>query len=304
MRIGLIGLGAMGKNHLRVLRQLPGVEVVGVVDRDPARLAEGLEGTGIPALASADELAGKVDAVGIATPTESHHELGMRFLSQGVPVMIEKPIARTLAEADELVAEAARTRCLLAVGHLERFNPAVLGAERHVDHPLFIEIQRLGSFSPRSLDIDVVLDLMIHDLDILLHWDRSGVAAIHAVGVPVLSAQVDLANVRLEFFSGLVANVTASRVSQGKTRTLRLFQRNRYLSLDYQARTLKLVDLDGATIRPSEPEIQPAEPLANLWRAFVCQAGGDGSAGCVTGEEGRAALELALRVSRSITPPR
>jgi len=303
MRIGLIGLGAMGKNHLRVLRALPGVELVGVVDTNPDRLAEGLAGTDIPGYTNPEELRGRVDAVGIATPTEFHHRLAMQFLRQGCAVLLEKPIARTLAEADELVAEAERAGRLLAVGHLERFNPAVLGAERYVNRPLFIEIQRLGSFSPRSLDIDVVLDLMIHDLDILLHWDQSGIAALHAVGVPVLSHQVDLANVRLEFRSGLVANVTASRVSMGKTRTLRIFQPNRYLSLDYQARTLKVVELEGLAIRPVEQQIEATEPLANQWRAFCRQVGGIPS-GCVTGSEGRAALELALRVSRSITPPR
>jgi predicted dehydrogenase len=302
MKIGLIGLGAMGKNHLRVLRTLPGVELVGAVDTDPARLAEVLEGTGVPGYLDAGELAGKVDAVGIATPTEHHHRLGMQFLRQGCAVMMEKPIARTLEEADELVAEAHRCGQVLAVGHLERFNPAVQYADRYVSRPLFIEIQRLGSFSPRSLDIDVILDLMIHDLDILLHWDKSGVTALHAVGVPILSAKVDLANVRLQFASGLVANVTASRVSQGKTRTLRLFQANRYLSLDYQARTLKIVELDGRSIRQIDPPVEPSEPLANLWREFCTQAAGN-SRGCVTAAEGRAALELALQVSRSITPP-
>ena len=205
----------------------------------------------------------------VAAPTLEHFAICRFFLENGKHVMVEKPISRTLAEADELIALAAAKKRVLAVGHLERFNPAVRVRRRGwCDKPLFIEVQRLGSFSPRSLDIDVIMDLMIHDLDIILQWDRSGVREIRASGVPIISRRIDIANVRLEFHSGLVANLTASRVSQEKTRKLRIFQKNLYLSVDYKARSVKMFQLrDGQILEefPAHRGCRAAgQPVAQL----------------------------------------
>ena len=217
------------------------------------------------------------------------------FLENGKHVLVEKPISRTLAEADQLIALADRSRLVLAVGHLERFNPAVEYVHQLVEKPRFIEIQRLGSFSPRSLDIDVILDLMIHDLDIILQWDRSGIKEIRASGVPVISQKIDIANVRLEFNSGLVANLTASRVSQDKTRKLRIFQKDLYISADYKERSVKMFQLQNGQIRENVPHIDDVEPLSNLWRNFYRTIAGEGNFN-VSGRDGRAALQLALAI--------
>ncbi len=299
MRIGVIGTGAMGANHLRVLSRLPGFQLTCAVDVNAANLEKNGQGYAIARLADYRQALPLVDAVMISAPTLEHFALGRFFLENGKHVMVEKPISRTLAEADELIALAEKKKLVLAVGHLERFNPAVEYAGRLVAKPLFIEVQRLGSFSPRSLDIDVILDLMIHDLDIILQWDRSGVREIRASGVPIVSRKIDIANVRLEFHSGLVANVTASRVSQEKTRKLRLFQKNLYLSVDYKERSVKLFHLRDGRIMEDFPKIEEIEPLANLWRNFQRTVNGEGDF-IVSGRDGRAALELALAISASL----
>ena len=197
MRIGVIGTGAMGSNHLRVLGQVPSLRLTCAVDVNPENLEKNCRGLEIVKLADYRQALAHVDAVMVSTPTLEHFSICRFFLENGKHVLVEKPISKTLDEADQLIALAERRQLVLAVGHLERFNPAVEYAGRHVEEPRFIEIQRLGSFSPRSLDIDVIMDLMIHDLDIILQWDRSGVREIRASGVPIISKKIDIANVRL-----------------------------------------------------------------------------------------------------------
>jgi predicted dehydrogenase len=299
MRIGVIGTGAMGANHLRVLARLPQWRLTCAADVDETNLAKNCQPYSVVRLSDYRQALAHVDAVAIATPTLEHFPICRFFLENGKHVLVEKPISRTLAEADQLIALAERSGRVLAVGHLERFNPAVEYAGRMVERPLFIEVQRLGSFSTRSLDIDVITDLMIHDLDIILQWDRSGVREIRSSGVPIISRKIDIANVRLEFHSGMVANLTASRVSQEKTRKLRIFQKNLYLSVDYKQRTVKMFQLLDGKILENFPAIEDEEPLAGMWRNFHRAAAGEGGL-IVSGRDGRAALELALAISASL----
>ncbi|HDP96027.1 MAG TPA: Gfo/Idh/MocA family oxidoreductase [Candidatus Aminicenantes bacterium] len=299
LRVGIVGTGAMGTNHLRVARSLPGILVTAATDRDPAQLRAALQAHAAPAVNHYQEMLSQVDAVMVSTPTESHFEIARYFISHGRHVLVEKPMTRTLAEADELVRLASETGVVVGVGHLERFNPAVQWVRPFVNNPLFIESQRLGSFSPRSLDIDVVMDLMIHDLDIILDMDSSAVEGISALGVPIISSCVDIANVRLEFASGLVANLTASRVSQKKTRKLRIFQKDQYISLDYKKRTVKSYSLRDGNIHEEIPNIPDQEPLANLWARFRDSIHRNGK-GNVGPAQARRALDLALRISRNI----
>jgi predicted dehydrogenase len=303
MRIGVIGTGAMGANHLRVLSRLPQWRLTCAADVNAANLAKNARPYGVVELTDFRQALAHVDAVAVAVPTVEHAAVCRFFLENGKHVLVEKPISRTLAEADGLIALAAARGLVLGVGHLERFNPAVAYAGRRVDRPLFMEVQRLGSFSPRSLDIDVIMDLMIHDLDIILQWDPSGVREIRASGVPIISSQIDIANVRLEFRSGLVANVTASRVSQEKTRKLRLFQKNLYLSLDYKERRVKMFQLRDGKIVEEFPQLEDIEPLAGMWLGFHGALSGAGGA-VVSGRDGRAALELALAISGQLQSPR
>jgi predicted dehydrogenase len=299
MKIGVIGTGAMGTNHLRVLRSIPQCRVTCAVDMNRDNLDKACPGQDIEKMTDYRQALALVDAVMVSTPTKEHFDICRFFLENGKHVLVEKPICRTLDEADQLIGISERKRLVLAVGHLERFNPAVEYISHLVEKPRFIEIQRLGSFSPRSLDIDVILDLMIHDLDIILQWDRSGIKEIRACGIPVISRQIDIANVRLEFNSGLVANLTASRVSQDKTRKLRIFQKDLYMSADYMDRSVKTIRLQNGRIRENIPQIPNVEPLYNLWQNFFKTiAGGDNRN--VTGRDGRAALQLALDVSASI----
>lgn len=299
LRVGIVGTGAMGTNHLRVARSLPGIEVTAAHDLDEGNLQTALRAHPAPAVANFRDMPSMVDAVMVSTPTESHFEIAAYFIARGCHVLIEKPLTTTLAEADELIRLAKEHGVVVGVGHLERFNPAVQWIRPRVETPLFIESQRLGPFSPRSLDVDVVMDLMIHDLDIILDMDPSPIRDIHAVGVPVISRKCDIANVRLEFTSGLVANITASRVSRKKTRKLRIFQKNNYISLDYAKRTVKSYSLQGTEIEEEIPDIPDQEPLAALWACFRDSLDRNGR-GNVGPEAARSALELALRISHSI----
>ncbi len=303
MRVGVIGTGAMGCNHLRVLSRLPQWQLTCAVDVNPEALEKNCQPFDVIKLTDYRQALPHLDAVMVSSPTLEHFSVCRFFLENGKHVLVEKPISRTLEEADRLIALAEQNRLVLAVGHLERFNPAVEYAGRLVEKPLFIEVQRLGSFSPRSLDIDVIMDLMIHDLDIILQWDRSGVKEIRSSGVPIISSKIDIANVRLEFNSGLVANLTASRVSQEKTRKLRIFQRNLYLSVDYKARSVKMFQLRNGRIIEDFPSIEDIEPLANQWRNFYRTIAGEGDF-IVSGRQGRAALELALSISDSLQAAR
>ena len=299
MRIGVIGTGAMGGNHLRVLRSIPQCRVTCAADVNRDNLNNACQGLDIEKITDYRQALAHVDAVMVSTPTKEHFNVCRFFLENGKHVLVEKPICITLAEADQLISISDKNKLVLAVGHLERFNPAVEYINHLVKKPRFIDIQRLGSFSPRSLDIDVILDLMIHDLDIILQWDRSGIKEIRACGIAVISRQIDIANVRLEFKSGLVANLTASRVSQDKTRKLRIFQKDLYISADYIERSVKMIQLQNGQIRESIPQIPNIEPLYNLWQNFIKTIAGGGNYN-VTGRDGRAALQLALDISAAI----
>lgn len=299
MRVGVVGTGSMGRNHLRVVSGIEELRLSALADINTEIFAELSERYACPAYANYRQLLGQVDAVMVSVPTEKHYEIASFFLRHGVHVLVEKPIAMNQEEADNLIALAAKKGCVLAVGHLERFNPAVEYADSLIENPRFIEVQRLGPFSHRSLDIDVIMDLMIHDLDIICAWDKSGVAQIHASGIPLISNKIDIATVRLEFNSGMVANVTASRVSQVKTRKLRVFQKNQYLSVDYAKRQVKRTFLKGLEIVEEIPEIVDQEPLKNMWNHFRLAVQGEAHR-IVSGEDARNALILAHQILGAI----
>jgi predicted dehydrogenase len=303
IRIAVVGAGEFGRNHARVYRQLPGVELVGVYDQDAERAAEVANEFQTRSFRSIEGLCGEAEAASVAVPTLLHAEIGCRLLDMGIDTLIEKPMASTVGEADKLLEAAERHGRVLQVGHVERFNPAVLAVEALVNRPLFFEVHRLGVFTPRSLDIDVIYDLMIHDLDILLALVKESVTDLKAVGIPVLTDKVDIAHARLEFSGGAVANVTSSRVSTERVRKMRFFQRHEYISLDYARRDALRIGVK----RPGpEPEFAfeklpaPAvEPLLAELEAFA-QAVRTRVAPKTDGKAGRAALALAARVMESI----
>jgi predicted dehydrogenase len=280
---------------------MPDAELVGVADTRPGRAEEIARPLSTKAYTDYRDLIGKVDAVSIATPTMLHAEIGEQFLEQGVNVLVEKPISHSLEAADMLILAARKSGRTLQVGHSERFNPAVKALREIVRRPRFFEAHRMGLFSPRSLDIDVVLDLMIHDLDIISLLVGSPVAQINAVGIAILTKRIDIANARIQFADGCVANVTASRVSMEKIRKLRLFQPAEYISLDYTRQDVAVFSLGspGLSGRPQvvSRRLTPPrqEPLEEELRAFLKATRGEGPVEC-TGEEGRRALELALRI--------
>lgn len=312
LRIAVIGVGHLGKHHARILSALPGVELVAVVDTNRGRAEEIARSHNTQPLFDARDLLDvsvgssrtnhrAVDAVTIAVPTELHRDIAMPFLEAGVPVLVEKPMARSLVEADELIAAAAASNVALAVGQTERFNPAVEAARKMLVDPRFIEVHRLGTFPERSLDIDVVFDLMIHDLDVVLSLVKADVESIEAVGVPVLTGRVDIANVRLRFANGCIANLTASRISRDRVRKIRFFQPAAYLSIDYAAQKIELWRLvKGAGPMPSieggEVPVANEEPLKRELSDFV-EAVMSKRAPLVDGQQGRRALELAARIT-------
>jgi predicted dehydrogenase len=300
LRAGVIGVGALGQHHARVYATLPEVELMGVVDRQPERAAAIAAQHATRVFESAEALASAVDLVSVAVPTADHHAVARPLLAAGKSVLVEKPMTTTLPEADDLIAAAAESGAVLQVGHVERFNPALDLVRSVAKKPRFIEVHRLGSFSPRSLDIDVVLDLMIHDLDIVLAIDGSPAVQVDAVGVPVLTPKVDIANARLRFASGLIANVTASRVSAERVRKFRVFAEHLYVSADFAARAAqvyRIVPGEGgapqiAMDRTSAPDV---EPLQRQLAAFV-QAVRDRTPPVVSGADGRRALALAHEI--------
>jgi len=303
LRVGVIGAGAMGRNHVRNLAALPGVELVGLHD-SRAEAAEALAVEhGTRAFADLDDLAGRLDAAVVAAPTVAHAEIGCALFARGLHVLIEKPIAASLAEADRMIAASLAAGRVLAVGHVELYNPAVQALVQLGVPPRFLEVQRLAVFSPRSLDVDVVLDLMIHDLQILHALDPSPVAEVRATGIAVLSPRVDIANARVALASGCVANITASRVSAERVRKLRAFLPSRYYSLDYQAQEIHgyhLVDsADGRRILPDNLPVERAEPLKRELEAFAAACRGE-KVPLVDGAAGRQALATALAVVEAI----
>lgn len=306
LRTAVIGVGHLGRQHARILAAIAAEgqsELVAVCDVDESTARAIAADRGTEWTTDWRTLIGRVDAVCLAVPTESHCGIGCELLKAGIHVLVEKPISRTLEEADQLIDAARESGALLQVGHLERFNPALVALRPHVHGPLYFEIHRIGSFTARSLDIDVVLDLMIHDLDIVqwLVGEDVEVTDIHAVGIPVLTERVDAANARLEFATGAVANITASRIGMEKIRKMRFFQPHDYVAVDYETRYATISNLsppEGASAWPGvnirRLDVEDVEPLRAEIEAFL-KAAQDGLPSPVSGEDGRRALALALR---------
>jgi predicted dehydrogenase len=327
LRVAVVGAGAFGRNHLRVYRELEqageAVELAGVVDRDPAVAAEAAAKFGVPGFETIEAClaaVGPLDAASICVPTVHHASAAEPLLAAGVDLLIEKPLAASLADADRILELSRRHGRIVQAGHLERFNPAVTAARQHLHRPMFFESHRLSVFTPRSLDVDVVLDLMIHDLDIVLSLVASPVREVRAVGLPVLSNKVDIANVRLEFENGCVANFTASRVSTERVRKLRFFQPHQYLSLDFARQDLLMIDVTAAVgmdpaqlaalaqmagqhpsagLSLKKIPVEQGEPLRLEIASFLGAVRAKATP-VVSGEDGRVALALALEINEAI----
>ncbi len=301
VKVAVVGVGHLGQHHARIYGELPGVELVGVADTSEARRREIGSRLKVPAVADYRSLVGKVDAVSVAVPTGSHYPIALAFLQAGSDVLVEKPIAQTVGEADVLIAAAAKGERILQVGHSERYNGAVQELSNRVHDPGFIEVHRMGPFPGRGTDVDVVLDLMIHDIDIILTLVKSPVTSVNAVGVPVVSGQVDIANARLEFASGCVANITASRVSGERLRKIRVFQRDTYFVLDYASQELNLFrktpDDESGKGRLTRVEVPVArvEPLRQELSDFVDSVRTRRQP-LVPGEAGREAVAVAVQI--------
>jgi predicted dehydrogenase len=305
IRVAVIGVGHLGRQHVRIYRELPEVELVGIVDRNPATGEAVAEEFAVPYFPDFEFLDGKVDAVSLAAPTTEHARIGMALLEKGIDVLVEKPIASSLEDARKMGELAAARQKILQVGHLERFNPAVLEVQKMLTRPLFFEVHRLGIFTSRSLDVDVVLDLMIHDLDLVLEFTGSPVRSVHAVGLPILSPKIDIANVRLEFENGCVANLTASRVSTEKVRKLRFFQPREYVSIDFTRQDVVTVRVEPGmpgerpVTVPRKIEPPRAEPLKEEIISFLDKVRTRGTP-VVTADQGIRALELAQQIIEQI----
>ena len=295
VKVGIIGVGYLGTQHARILSYLEEAELKGVADIDFKKAMQIGNRHGVQYYENFEEMLDEIDAGIVATPTSEHFSISMELLNKGKSVLVEKPITETIEQAEQLVSHAKKTGTLLQVGHLERFNPAVEAIENMITEPRFIEVQRLGSFSARSLDIDVVLDLMIHDLDIIMSLIKDEVKVIKSSGIHVLSDKIDIANARLEFGSGCVATLTASRVHQGKVRKLRIFEPTSYYSIDYIDQEVKVFPLNGRQTDIKTLKIKKEEPLKKeLQNFFQCIR--DGKMRKVSGEEGLRALRLAYSV--------
>lgn len=304
LRAGVIGVGHLGQHHTRLYASLPGSRLMGVFDQAPERARMIAERHHARAFGSIDELLPEVDVVSVAVPTSAHYPVAKACLLAGKHVLVEKPITVTSDEAQELVQLAVERRCRLQVGHSERFNPIMQVMRPHIGRPVFIECHRLSSFSDRGTDVDVILDLMIHDIDMVLSFNPGSVEDVQAAGVPVLSSTIDIANARIQFASGCVANLTASRVSTNKMRRLRLFQRDNYLSIDFHTRQGMICRREAGTgVRPSIVIEQlrggEEEPLKLQLEAFLASVT-SGHRPVVSGEDGAAALGLAHRVLEAI----
>jgi predicted dehydrogenase len=301
--MAVIGVGHLGRHHARILSSMEGARLTAVVDEIPERAQEIAAASATRAVTDYRELLGEIDAAVVAVPTGLHRQISVPLLERGIPVLVEKPMSRSLEDADAMLEAAEKGHALLAVGHTERHNPAVEAGMRLVTAPRFIEVHRLSAFPDRSLDIDVVFDLMIHDLDIVLAVVKSDVTAIEAVGVPVLTSKYDIANVRLRFASGCIANITASRISKDRVRKIRFFQQDAYLSIDYASQEVegyRLVrraprpDIEGGPI-----PVERDEPLRRELADFV-RAVRTGGRPLVDGEAGRRALVLAARIAEKM----
>lgn len=305
LRVGVVGVGYLGRFHALIYSRMPDAELVGVFDTDQARASAVAEEAGCRSFASADQLIGLVDAVSIVVPTTAHLAASAPFLEAGIHVLLEKPIAPSLADGAEIVRLAAEHGVTLQIGHVERFNAGVMALAERIRSPLYLEAQRMGGFVERATDVDVVSDLMIHDIDIILSLVGADISAISAVGASVLTGHVDIANARLEFANGAVANVVASRVSDKPTRRIRVFQPRGYLSLDFVEQTIDSAvprEVEGAA-RPEivreRIQVEPVKPLDAELAAFVSGIR-EGQAPLVDGRTGLAALEVALEVRACI----
>jgi len=304
LRLAVVGVGHLGRHHARILSTMPGVQLTAVVDTNQPRARDVAAACNTDAAFDYRDVLGQVDAVTLAVPTETHCAIAVPLLQAGIPVLVEKPIARSLAEADAMISASAKADVCLAVGHTERFNPAVEAARPLLADPRFVEVHRLGTFPERSLDIDVVFDLMIHDLDVVLSIVKSDVESIDAVGVPVLTGRVDIANARLRFANGCIANLTASRISRDRVRKIRFFQPSAYLSIDYAAQKvdlwrLKQSDAGPPSIEGGEVPVVTSEPLLRELTDFV-DAIRDRRPPLVTGDSGRRALAAAQAIADKI----
>lgn len=300
-RVGVVGVGHIGKNHARLYAELPGAQFTALYDTNREIAEERAAQFGVKAAGSLDEFAEQIDAASIATPTSTHFNIGRELLAKGKHLLVEKPIADNTAHASELAELAAGRGLVLQVGHVERFNPVLGALEKRLTNPRFIEAHRLSPYPNRSTDIGVVLDLMIHDLEIILHLVRSPVQAIDAVGVPVLSRGEDIANARIRFENGCVANITSSRISPEQMRKIRVFQEDVYLSLDYQNQTGEMYRRTPQGLTKEEVEIEREEPLKRELAAFI-ECAATGRAPKVSGFQAAAALELAVEITKRITP--
>ncbi|MEY2480062.1 MAG: hypothetical protein QOI04_989 [Verrucomicrobiota bacterium] len=299
LRVGVVGVGHIGKNHARLYVDLNRAKFSAVYDIDHPRAQKIAEKSRAVAARSLDEFAENIDAASIATPTSTHFEIAKQLLERGKHLLIEKPIAENTAHATELAQLAAQRRLILQVGHVERFNPVLSALEERLTHPRFIEAHRLSPYPERSTDIGVVLDLMIHDLEIILHLVRSPVQNIDAVGVAVLSRGEDIANARIRFENGCVANITSSRISPERMRKIRVFQEDAYLSLDYQQQTGEIYRRINGRIARDKVAIEREEPLKRQLASFI-ECASTGRAPRVSGFQAAAALELAAEITRRI----
>jgi len=306
LRTAVVGVGYLGAFHAQKYAGLDDVELVGVVDSDAARAAEVAAACGCQTFGDYRDLIGQIDAVSVVVPTQFHHQVALDFLAAGVHVLIEKPISVTIEQADELIECANAKGLVFQVGHLERFNPVLMAAEEVLDTPLFVESVRIAPFKPRGTDVNVVLDLMIHDIEIIQHLVKSPVARIDAIGAPVFTNEEDIANVRIAFANGCVANVTASRISLKSERKMRIFQRDAYLTLDFQSKKLLVAKRGDGELVPGIPNVQvleqelgQADPLLAEIRSFVSVIR-EGKQPKVSGQDGRMALETALKINAAL----
>jgi len=298
-RVGVVGVGHIGSNHARLYAEIPAADFTAVCDVDLARASAIAKKYGVAAAKSLEEFAELVDAASVSTPTSSHHQIALALLRRGKHLLIEKPIAENPQHATELAELAARNQLILQVGHVERFNPVLSALEARLTHPRFIEAHRLSSYPNRSTDIGVVLDLMIHDLEIILHLVRSPVQNIDAVGVPVLSRGEDIANARIRFENGCVANVTSSRISPERMRKIRVFQEDAYLSLDYEKQSGEIYRRESGKITRDKVPIEREEPLKQQLVSFI-ECASTGRQPRVSGFQATAALELAVEITKRV----
>ena len=299
VKVGVVGVGAIGRNHARIYSELESAELVAIYDANEEHARALAEEFGTEAVGSLEELVSRVDAASVSTPTVTHRDIATTLIEQGKHVLVEKPISDSVDDAKAMIDLAKEKGCVLQVGHIERFNPVMSQLEARLNSPKFIECHRLSPFPQRSMDIGVVLDLMIHDIEIVLHLVHSPIAAIDAVGIPVLTRREDIANARIKFENGCVANITASRISPEKMRKIRVFQGDAYLSLDYQDQSGWIYRKDGMEIAREEVEVERDEPLKCELASFVeCAARGEQPK--VSGQQGAAALDIALEITQII----